>query len=161
LVALVHPKALAPSLTLLCWEDLDGGLVAMRYGRGSCLHLSWCRRSPRPPDLVGWHDGATLHMSMSMVKLRSLATDSLHQRIRNLQANSDGGEAGEVVARCFWCLCFGSWSGGGGSLSLHPTFLKNRYDLDGGCHMLLYMYSNHSTTEEPDPSTGLEKLRSL
>jgi hypothetical protein len=77
-----------------------------------------------PPDLVGWHDGVALHMSTSMVKLRSLVTDSLHQRIRNPQGGSDGGVAGEVPAWCFWCLCVGSWSGGGGSLSLPPLFCE-------------------------------------
>jgi hypothetical protein len=59
-----------------------------------------------------------------MVKLTSPTTDSLRRRIRNPQAGSDGGEVGEVVAQCFWCLCVGSWSGGGGSLSLPPLFCE-------------------------------------
>jgi hypothetical protein len=40
LVMFMHPKAPMPSHSLFCWADLDGWLVAMRYGRGSCLRLS-------------------------------------------------------------------------------------------------------------------------
>jgi hypothetical protein len=58
-----------------------------------------------PPDLVGWHNGAALHTSTSMVKLRSSVTDLLHRQIRNPQGDSDVGEAGEVAAWCLWCLC--------------------------------------------------------
>jgi hypothetical protein len=49
---------------------------------------------------------------------------SLHRRIRNPQASSDDGEAGEVAAWCLWCLCIGSRSDGGGSLSLPPLFCE-------------------------------------
>jgi hypothetical protein len=57
---------------------------------------------------------------MSMVKLRSLATDSLCRQIRDAQADSNGGE---VAARYFWCLCIGFWCGGG-SLFLPPLFCE-------------------------------------
>jgi hypothetical protein len=61
---LVHPKVSASSLSPLHRADLDWGLVAMQSGRGA-------------PGLVGWYDGAALHTSMLMAKLRSPTTDSL------------------------------------------------------------------------------------
>jgi hypothetical protein len=120
---LMHPKASAPPLSRLRQADLDLGPLAMQSGGGGggvvLVPLRWPPLSSLPPDLVGWHGGAALHTSTSMLKLRSPAMDLSCRLIIIPQPGSNGGDTGEL-----WCLCIRSWSGGRGSLSLPPLFVN-------------------------------------